>query len=220
MEYQRKTQNSGKWKAIIITFSVIGAILLGGGLIFFLSRKKDNKFGGGNNLGEQQNQQTQSAVLKLASNLLDNANNLNQLTKKPDGTTKTIQEIEEQFLISAFQPSQSPVGGIEGKLPSEVIERIWWELRPWIEEYLRDLNQSILDHAREKFRRDIENWLKWQQREYNRQLEQYQKRLQELKKIEDLIREYQKIRSKNYWIKLVEKLSCGIKDMLTEISKN
>lgn len=155
------------------------------------------------NLGERQNQQTQSAVLQLASNLLGNPNNLNQLTKKPGGGTKTIQEIEEEFLISAFQPGQSPVGGVDESLPPEIIERIWWELRPWIEEYLRDPNQSILDHAREKFRRDVENWLKWQQREHNRQLEEYQKRLQELKRIEDLIAEYQKIREQE----LLDKIS-------------
>ncbi|CAG8561845.1 9540_t:CDS:2, partial [Ambispora leptoticha] len=79
-----------------------------------------------NNLGEQQNQQTQSAVLQLASNLLGNANNLNQLTKKPGGDTKTIQEIEEEFLISAFNPNQSPVGGISGTLPpeEELLEKI------------------------------------------------------------------------------------------------
>jgi predicted nucleic acid-binding Zn-ribbon protein len=200
MEYQRKNQSSGKWKAIVITFSVIGAILLGGGLIY-LSRKKDSKFGGGTNLGAQQNQQTQNAVLQLASNLLDNNNNLNQLTKKPDGRLKTIQEIEEEFLISAF--SKQPDVGISQTLPPEIIERIWWELRPWIEEYLQDLNQSILEHAREKFRRDVENWLRWQQREYNRQLEEYQKRLQELKKIEDLIREYQRIREQE----LLDKIS-------------
>ncbi|CAI2162420.1 10700_t:CDS:2 [Funneliformis geosporum] len=70
---------------------------------------------------EQQNQQTQSAVLQLASSLLGNTNNLNQLTKKPSGEAKTIQEIEEEFLISAFQPSRS---GIGGTLPPEIIERI------------------------------------------------------------------------------------------------
>nr|CAG8558282.1 14958_t:CDS:2 [Entrophospora candida] len=113
------------------------------------------------NLGERQNQQTQSAVLQLASNLLDNTNKLSQLTRRTDGTARTIQEIEEDFLISAFQP---------------------------------DLNRPVLEHAREKCRRDVENWLRWQSKEYNRHLEKYQKRFQELKRIEDLIREYQKIR--------------------------
>jgi hypothetical protein len=94
-------------------------------LIYFLSRKKDNKFGGGTNLGEQQNQQTQSVVLQLTSNLLDNNSNLNQLTKKPGGTAKTISEIEEEFLISAYSPKSAPNTVIIGEtLPPEVIERI------------------------------------------------------------------------------------------------
>src|ERR1700722_4295563 len=89
---------------------------------YFLFRKKDNQPSNErtSNLGQQQNQQTQSAVLQLASNLLGNTNNLNQLTRKPGGGAKTIQEIEEEFLISAFQSGQSPIGGVGGTLPPEV----------------------------------------------------------------------------------------------------
>ncbi|RHZ36019.1 hypothetical protein [endosymbiont GvMRE of Glomus versiforme] len=200
MKYNEYRKNgSSKWKAVIITFAIIGVLLLGG-IIWFAVKNKKRVVQA--NLGEQQNQQTQNAVLQLANNLLGNTNNLNQLTKKPGGGVKTIQEIEEEFLIS-FNPDNSPKSNVSEKLPSEIIERIWWELRPWIEEYLRDLNKSILEHAREKFRRDVENWLKWQQKEYNRQLEEYWKRVQELKRIEDLIREYQKIREQE----LLDKIS-------------
>ncbi|RHZ36372.1 S16 family serine protease [endosymbiont GvMRE of Glomus versiforme] len=203
MKYNEYRKNgSSKWKAVIITFTIIG-VLLFGGIIWFAVKNKKSSSPNQANLGEQQNQQTQKAVLQLASNLLGNTNNLNQLTKKPSGDAKTIQEIEEEFLISALGSGHYPTNNINEKLPPEIIERIWWELRPWIEEYLRDLNKSILEHAREKFRRDVENWLKWQQKEYNRQLEEYWKRVQELKKIEDLIREYQKIREQE----LLDKIS-------------
>jgi len=161
-----------------------------------LFQKKKNNLTWQVSLGEQQNQQTQQAVLQLASNLLGNANNLNQLIRKPDGSVKPIQEIEEEFLISIFSQTKSPISDISGNLSPEIIERIWWELRPWIEEYLKDLNKSILDHGQEKFLHDLEKWLKWQQKEYQHQLEEYRKRFQELKKIEDLIAEYQKIREK------------------------
>lgn len=154
------------------------------------------------NLGEQQRQQTNNVVLQLVNNLFENTNNLNQLTKKPDGTGKTIQEIEEEFLISAFNPNQSGIS-VSKTISPEVIERVWWELRPWIEGYLKDLNKPILEHAREKFCRDVENWLRWQQPEYDLQLEEYQKHLQELKKIEDLIAWYQKIREQE----LLDKIS-------------
>ena len=65
MEYQRKSQSSNKWKAIIITFSVIGAILLGGGLAFFLTRKKSSEA----EFSQVQRQQVNNAVLSLAGNL-------------------------------------------------------------------------------------------------------------------------------------------------------
>ncbi|KLL02016.1 MAG: hypothetical protein MRERC_5c028 [Mycoplasmataceae bacterium RC_NB112A] len=57
--------------------------------------------------------------------MLGKVNNLNHLTKKPSGVAKTIQEIEEEFLINTFPPGKSP-NGICGGLSSEVIERIWW----------------------------------------------------------------------------------------------
>ncbi|KLL02981.1 MAG: hypothetical protein MRECE_34c008 [Mycoplasmataceae bacterium CE_OT135] len=135
---------------------------------------------------------------------MGNADNLNKLTKKSDGTAKTIEEIEEEFLISAISPPKpTGSGSVGGTLPPEIIDKVWDELRPWIEEYLKDLNKSILDHAREKFRRDIENWLRWQQREYNRQLEEYQRLLKELRTIKELIDKYQSIREKE----LLDRLS-------------
>jgi len=76
------------------------------------------------NLGEQQRQQTNNVVLQLVNNLFENTNNLNQLTKKPDGTGKTIQEIEEEFLISAFNPNQSGIS-VSKTISPEVIERVW-----------------------------------------------------------------------------------------------
>ncbi|RIA78866.1 hypothetical protein C1645_842182, partial [Glomus cerebriforme] len=122
------------FKIIAIAVAVV-AIGVGG---YFIFRKKDNQPAPGTaSLGQQQNQQTQNAVLQLASNLLGNTNNLNQLTKKPGGGAKTIQEIEEEFLISAFQSGQSPVGGIDGGLSPEVIERIW--------EYQRIREEELLD---------------------------------------------------------------------------
>src|ERR1700734_2063201 len=122
-----------KTSSLIIAIIAIVALLVVGGIVIILARKQDNKKSSQDNkspsqesnLGQQQNQQTQSAVLQLAGNLLGNTNNLNQLTKKPGGGAKTIQEIEEEFLISAFQSGQSPIGGIGGTLPPEVIERIW-----------------------------------------------------------------------------------------------
>src|SRR5262249_60333475 len=105
----------------------VAVIVIGIGS-YLIFRKKDNNQPPNeenSNLGQQQNQQTQNAVLQLASNLLGNTNNLNQLTKKPGGGAKTIQEIEEEFLISAFQPEQSPTGGVGGGLSPEVIERTW-----------------------------------------------------------------------------------------------
>ncbi|MEG7979230.1 MAG: hypothetical protein NY202_05035 [Mollicutes bacterium UO1] len=53
-----------------------------------------------------------------------NNNNLNQLTKKSDGVAKTIQEIEEEFLISSFQHGSVVTGGRGGDLQPEIIERI------------------------------------------------------------------------------------------------
>lgn len=199
MEIEYKNQENSNYLKYIF---IAGGILLLG-IIFWFVAKRNNSISQ-INLGEQQRQKTNVAVLQLANNLLDNADNLNQLTRKSNGATKTIQEIEEEFLISAFNPNQSN-NFINQSLPSEVIEKIWWELRPWIEEYLKDLNKSILEHAQEKFRRDVENWIKWQNRKYNRQTEEYWKRLQELKKIEDLIAEYQKIREKELLDKINRK---------------
>src|SRR2546423_14040086 len=96
----QKKKKNGNLTVAIITVAAVLLVAIGIGS-YFIFRKKDNQ-PTQNNLGEQQNQQTQSAVLQLASNLLGNTNNLNQLTKKPDGTAKTIQEIEEEFLISTF----------------------------------------------------------------------------------------------------------------------
>jgi len=179
---------------IVAIIILIATCFLG----WFLFQKKNDNLTQQVSLGEQQNQQTQQAVLQLASNLLGNADNLNQLIRKPDGSVKPIQEIEEEFLISIFSQTKSPISDISGNLSPEIIEKIWWELRPWIEEYLKDLNKSILDHGQEKFLHDLEKWLKWQQKEYQHQLEEYRKRFQELKKIEDLIAEYQKIREKEF----------------------
>ncbi|CAJ0641603.1 636_t:CDS:2, partial [Entrophospora sp. SA101] len=109
-------------------------------------------------------QQTNNAVSQLANNLLGNADNLNKLTKKSDGTAKTIEEIEEEFLISAIS-SPKPTGSesASGTLPPEIIDK----------------------------------------REYNRQLEEYQRLLKELKTIKELIDKYQSIREKE----LLDRLS-------------
>ena len=90
-------KSSSNWKAIIITFAVIGAILLGGGLIYFLQKNK-YKSNQQVNLGEQQRQQVKEAVSQLAGSILDNQNNFNQLTTNPDGTRRNIDDIEEVFL--------------------------------------------------------------------------------------------------------------------------
>jgi len=97
-------------------------LLLGGGIIWFTVKNKKVKEQA---FSEFQRQQTNSAVSQLANNLLGNADNFNKLVKKSDGTTKTIKEIEEDFLISAIwpiKPTDPERSG--GALPPEIIDKV------------------------------------------------------------------------------------------------
>jgi len=89
-------------------------------LIWFSRRQKNNE------QAFAERQQTNSAVCQLADNLLGNNDNFSKLVKNSDGTTKTIKEIEENFFIAA---QKSPSNASEA-LPSEIIDKVWDELRP------------------------------------------------------------------------------------------
>ncbi|WNE40013.1 MAG: Lon protease [Mycoplasmataceae bacterium] len=194
IEYKKK-ESSNYLKYILITG---GIFLLG--IIFWIVVRKNSV--SQMNLGEQQRQQVRELSSQLVGDIIDNQNNLNQLTNSPDGIRRGIEEIEEIFLSSALSRSSQgivQITSINSLLSSGVIEQSWYELRPFIIAALQDSSNSILENCRLWVRNDIEKWLRKEAEQkkddYNKLLEKYLKVIQELRTVKELFEKYNQIRN-------------------------